>query len=611
MERCHSLDGTTVPNFGRRLAASSEGEVEDFMSEVVGTSVVPAPMQCCFRLESPSRVSLRLFLTVALQCVSRLAEHPRWRDPRAPTPVPREGTMDPTKLPLLVAKEQIQFYACAPRVQVRLDDAARYAALVPGDWIAKDWWTVDPASSRVPGSPVSSRVPGSPVSSRVPGSPVSSRVPGSPVSSRVPGSPVSSRGVGRCPSERHAVALAQAALLDLARTVRAGEATRCGPPGYQQEDFLQSLRRSLGTFQQLATELARAFLWQVPLGQDAEETLNAQEVGFERLTQRYWFGLCRPMLERYPSRQIGTLRTELHACAHCTPNAWADFTAVDGCLHSRCNSVGCWRTGAWLEEATKAASRVRAAALSQHVSTAQLPWGATWLPWRRHRLFAHTSDRVSHGDSTSHSDLVSHCDLGAYSDSVSAAGFAPEICGDGVCAPGVCVPGVCDPGVCDPAAGAEAGEQRYVCRAADDRIRHGRVISLRALVAGCRLTRELVDSLQRAARTYCKRAACLARKRGTRPGTGWYVGCYDQVYVTLEFDRQDCLICAGSHPLLGVKTKLGLLLTPECLKASSEEEAESREAAFFERVRTDACCREYLPPEDTPTTHCSASRLCF
>ncbi|EZG43203.1 hypothetical protein GNI_182630 [Gregarina niphandrodes] len=338
----------------------------------------------------------------------------------------------------------------------------------------------------------------------------------------------------------------QSALLELAQMGGVNQtAGFWAAPDYQQEDFVEWLTGAT-TFPELYLALVHSFVEQLaPANYRTDnaswQRLNDADVRARAYRYQHWHGVCRPMLERHGAK-VGVAR--VHPALYVCERCvprLLNSLAMPGSLTSGWAPPGSWVVDAWRKETEFAAAGVRQQAMDAAVGVAKLPWAATW-----NATWEYWRD-------------------------------APNV-------------------------------ETRVCNAVDERIRLHTVVSLRNLVANYRLTRPLVDSLQRDARSYCKRAARIAHSRGIRPNTGWFVGCYDQAYVTLELGvpnhrLTDCF--RGRPRPVKIKSKLRLLLTPDCLKAPTEEDAEKREAAFFRKVRYDAGCHEQiLFQEEVHTVRC-------
>ncbi|EZG43199.1 hypothetical protein GNI_182890, partial [Gregarina niphandrodes] len=125
----------------------------------------------------------------------------------------------------------------------------------------------------------------------------------------------------------------------------------------------------------------------------------------------------------------------------------------------------------------------------------------------------------------------------------------------------------------------------------DRRIAHWRVLNLRDLLDAFRLAPHLVTTLQRHTANSLQH---VARNPNTTQGThNYYIGCYDQVYVVLEFEGGDKINDATDDQGRSNRSKLRALLAPTCLRADSAEEAEQRTATFWAQVRQDAGCADY------------------
>ncbi|EZG43204.1 hypothetical protein GNI_182640 [Gregarina niphandrodes] len=339
--------------------------------------------------------------------------------------------------------------------------------------------------------------------------------------------------------EEERLIAAKAVLLELAQMGGVNQTGGFGAaPDYQQENFTQWLKDA-SALDNMHAGLLRCFWEQISAANYRTDDNSFPKFDEEiccisSYNNQHWCGICRPMLERYP------WPSELVGVARVSPGLYRcerceprvlPNLAMPGSLTSGWAPPGSWVADAWRKEIEFAATGVRQQAMHAAVGLAKLPWAATW-----------------------------NATTGHWRDTPDA--------------------------------------ETRVCNAVDERIRLHTVVSLRNLLANHRLTRPLVDSLQRDARTYCKRAARIARKHGIRPNTGWFVGCYDQAYVTLEIGVPNHRLIdrlRGRPRPVGIKSKLRLLLTPDCLKAPTEEEAENREAAFFRKVRHDAGCRDQIP----------------
>ncbi|EZG43207.1 hypothetical protein GNI_182670 [Gregarina niphandrodes] len=372
------------------------------------------------------------------------------------------------------------------------------------------------------------------------------------------------------PNTPEMVSLAQRALLDLASTCGLSEVPEAA-------GCIRLLEQPAESLHKLRVDFFRAYL---EYHEPQHPVLLAAESMIDRVRRKnsfdaHWTGLCSPPLD-YRGGQIVFVpppkRPGKTPCDQCSAPPPVSFAAFVG--HLQPTPDVC--TGYWETEADAAASAVRAAAREQGAKTAQLPWAATWKPWAEY-----------------------------------AGIFGGLIKGEwkNVAAP-----------------------QLQVCSAIDGRIHQHRVISLRRLLENCRPSREVIDTLQKDVEKHLKRAACIATKRRNHeanheanhevnhevnheanPDTeddlcktdskqdlescskagseqvtsGWYVGSIDQVYLTLEFNPKlppGFNLDFDSLPS-GTKSKLSPLLTPVCLLAGSDEEAQQKQREFFEDLR--------------------------
>ncbi|EZG43206.1 hypothetical protein GNI_182660 [Gregarina niphandrodes] len=323
-------------------------------------------------------------------------------------------------------------------------------------------------------------------------------------------------------------ALSQSALLDLARACGVYEQPEAQP-------CIRALKEPVAGPEELLRRVFRVYLERY----DPDNLADAEQILLKATKhapyhKQYWEGLCRPLLDVHGGRVVFT-PPAIDACDQCRAPPPSSFGTFRGHLQPA-GDRGCWETeiaaaGCWEAEAAAAAAAVQAAAAEQGVETAQLPWAATWKPWAEY--------------------------AGVFGGLLKTEWK----------------------NVVEP--------QAMVCSAVDKRVYQRRVISLRRLLANCRLSRSVVRMLEKDMEAHRKRATQIARNQGTshtsKQGDGWYVGSIDQVYLTLEFNPElPADFNLDSNPLpSGTKTKINTLLTPVCLKATSEKEAQEKQDAFF------------------------------